>query len=385
MAKFGSDPLWKTVSGPFKLKSFSATNSSYVLEPNATYSGSPKANATVDVNTFTSTTAALNALKQGSLDIDFGADASEIAQIQSLKSQGIDLFGSPSWGWFGAQYNYLDTTNHFNKVIAQSYVRQALASLQDEPAIIKGVYKGAAVTAYGPTPSSPTSPYAPADATTASYPFDPSAAAKLLSDHGWKVVPNGQTTCAKAGTGAGECGAGIPKGTPLKFVWANRPQSDAPAAVLSSEAIASQAKKSAGIDIELQTKTFNFLVSNYNNANPASKKYVNDWGVNNYGGINENYYPTQDGVMNHPGTGLNIGSYNDPKANQLINASVFGKSASDVKDEADYFQKQAAVLYGPDADYLVAVNSKKVASTDPAGWLTMSYQQPEPQYWYAVK
>ncbi|HLI59235.1 MAG TPA: ABC transporter substrate-binding protein [Solirubrobacteraceae bacterium] len=385
VGKFASNPLWQDVSGPFKLKSFSPTNSSYVLVPNPNYGGSPKANATIDVNTYTSTTAALNALKGGSLDIDFGVDPSEIAQINPLKSQGIDLYGGPGWGWFGAQYNYLDKTNHFDKIISQLYIRQALAHLQNEPAIIKGIYKGAAVTAYGPTPSAPLSPYAPSDATTAPYPYNPQAAVQLLKSHGWKVVPNGQTTCQKAGSGPGECGAGIPKGTPFKFVWANRPQAESPASVLASQAIASEAKQAAGINIELQTKTFNFLVSNYNNANPAAKKYVNDWGVNNYGGIYEDYYPTQAGIMDHPGTGLNIGSYHTPEADKLINASVYGSTASNVKKEASFFEKSAAVLYGADQDYLIAVNSKKVASTDPAGWLTMTQQQPEPQYWYQVK
>ena len=385
VSSFASNPLWKDVSGPFKLKSFSATNSSYVLVPNPNYGGSPKANATVDVNTFTSTTAALNALKGGSLDIDFGVDPSEIAQLSTLKSQGIDLYGGPGWGWFGGQYNYLDKTDHFNKIIAQQYIREALAHLENQPAIIKGVYKGAAVTAYGPTPSAPLSPYAPASAAQAAYPFNPPAAVSLLKSHGWKVVPNGQTTCQKAGSGPGECGAGIPAGTPFKFVWADRPQSDSPASSLEAEAVASQAKQSAGINIELQTKTFNFLVSNYNNANPAAKKYVNDWGVNNYGGIYEDYYPTQAGIMDNPGTGLNIGSYHTAKADALIKASTFGNNANDVKTEAAFFQKSAAVLYFPDNDYLIAVNAKKVASTDPDGWLTMTQQQPEPQYWYQVK
>jgi peptide/nickel transport system substrate-binding protein len=387
VAQFASNPLWKDVSGPFKLKSFSATNSSYVLTPNPTYGGSPKpALSQVDVNTYTSTTAALNALKGGSLDIDFGVDPSEIAEATPLKSQGIDLYGSPGWGWFGGQYNYLDKTDHFNSIIKQTYIRAAFAHLEDQAGIIKGVYKGAAVTAYGPTPSSPTSPYAPASAAVATYPYDPAAAVSELKAHGWKVVPNGQTTCAKAGTSASECGAGIPKGTPLKFVWANQPESASTTGVLESEAFASEAKQAAGIDVQLQTKTFNFLVSNYNNANPASVKYHNDWGVNNYGGIYEDYYPTQSGIMNHPGTGLNIGSYETPEADKLINASVSGKNASAVKTEAEFFQKSAVTLYFPDEDYLIAVNTKKVAATSPDGWLTMSSgQQPEPQYWYAVK
>ena len=66
--------------------------------------------------------------------------------------------------------------------------------------------------------------------------------------------------------------------------------------MLESEALASVAKQAAGINIELQTKTFNFLTSNYNNQNPAASKYTNDWGVNNYGGLFMDYYPTQDGV-----------------------------------------------------------------------------------------
>ena len=82
-------------------------------------------------------------------------------------------------------------------------------------------------------------------------------------------MPGGQTTCAKAGSGASECGAGIPKGTPIKFVWANQPESAAATGVLESEAFASEAKQAAGIDVTFQTKTFDFLTSNYNNQNPA--------------------------------------------------------------------------------------------------------------------
>jgi peptide/nickel transport system substrate-binding protein len=391
VASFASNPLWKTVSGPFELKSFSATNSSYVLVPNPNYGGSPKSVLSeVDVNTYTSQTAALNALKGGSLDIDFGVDPSEIAQAKGLSSQGIDLYGGPGWGWFGGIYNFNDQTNHFAQIIKQLYARQVLAYLQNEAGIIQGVYKGAAVTAYGPTPSSPASPYAPASATKAPYPYNPAKAVSILKAHGWKVVPNGQTTCAKAGSGAGACGPGIPAGTPFKFVWANQPESASPASVLASEAIASEAKQAAGINIQLQTKTFNFLVSEYTNTVPAGLKHHNDWGVNNYGGLYEDYYPTNDGVLNHPGTlttpaaGFNTGNYADPKANQLINSSVYGNSANDVKDEAAYLEQQQPVLYGPDQDWLIAVNTKKVGSVDADGWLTMTQQQVEPQYWFST-
>jgi peptide/nickel transport system substrate-binding protein len=384
VATFGTNPLWKVVSGPFHLKSFSATNSSYVLTPNADYGGTPKAQTSeVDVNTYTGFTSELNAVKSGSLDVATGIDPSQLAESGSLKSQGITVFGGPGWGWFGGIINFKDTTDHFNKVIAQGYVRAAIDHLIDQPGIIKGIYKGAAVTAYGPVPSAPTSPYAPADATTPPYAYSPSTAVSQLKAHGWKVVPNGQTTCQTAGTGPNDCGAGIPAGTPLKFVWANQPESTATTGVLESEALASVAKQAAGIDIELQTKTFNFLTSNYDNQNPAASKYTNDWGVNNYGGLFMDYYPTMDGVFN-PGAGFNLGSYDDSTANALIHASKFGGDQAAVKNEASYLTKSLPVFFFPAQDYLLAVNTKKVGG--PAdGWTVMTQQQFFPQYWYQVK
>jgi peptide/nickel transport system substrate-binding protein len=384
VASFASNPLWKVVSGPFELKSFSPTNSSYTIVPNPQYGGSPKAMTDqVQVNTYTSQTAELNAMKGGSLDVVELVDAAEIPQMGTLKAQGISLFGGPSWGWFGGILNFKDAANHFDKVIGQTYVRGALESLFNQPAIIKSVYHGAAVAAYGPTPSAPESPYAPSSATTPPYPYNPAHAVSVLKSHGWKVVPGGQTTCAKPGSASNECGAGIPAGTPLKIVWANQPESAAPAAVLASEAFASEAKAAAGVNVQLVTKTFNFLISNYNDASPAAAKYTNDWGVNNYGGLFTDFYPTASGVWNE-NAGFNTGGYSDPTANSLINASVHSSNPSAVKTEADYFAKQLPVLFGPDQDNLSAANIKHVGG-QPDGWLSMSQQSYYPNFWYRIK
>jgi peptide/nickel transport system substrate-binding protein len=384
IASFGSSPLWKISDGPFKLASFSTTNSSYVLTTNASYAGTPKSQASeVDVNTYTSFTAELNAIKTGSIEVMLGLDPSQLAQTPALKRQGIDVFGGPSWGWFGGELNFKDTTNHFDKIIAQQYVRQALDQMINQPAIIAGVYKGAAVPAYGPTPSAPTSPYAPASATTPTYAYSPSAAVALLKSHGWKVVPGGQTTCAKAGTAATDCGAGIPAGTPLSFTWANQPQQVSSVGALESEALASEAKQAAGVNITLQTKPFNFLIANYNDANPGAVKYTNDWGVNNYGGLFMDYYPTQEGVWN-TGAAFNTGGFSNPTADALMNASVFGTNPNVVKNEAQYFAKTLPVLFFPDQDYLLAVDATKVGGTSD-GWTAMTQQQFFPQYWYPVK
>ena len=76
-------------------------------------------------------------------------------------------------------------------------------------------------------------------------------------------------------------------------MWANLPESTSTTGALESEELSSEAKAAAGINIQLTSKTFNFLTANYNDQNPAAAKYTNDWGVNNYGGIYQDYYPTQ--------------------------------------------------------------------------------------------
>jgi peptide/nickel transport system substrate-binding protein len=372
LSTFASNPLWQTVSGPFKLSSFNTTNSSYTLVPNKSYSLSVKPKVSeVSVNTYTSLTAQLDALKSGALDIG-GIDAgTQLGQIPSLNSLGYHVFGTPGFGWYGGIINFSDTTDDFNKIIAQPYADEALAELINQNAIIKGVYHGWAVPASGPIPSAPDSPFAPASSAKAVFPYNPSGAAKLLKAHGWNVKPGGQTVCAKAGSGASDCGAGIPKGTPFKFVWANVPESVASTGVLESDAFSSQAKASAGVDIELSTKTFNFLTTNYNDANPAAKKYTNDWAVNNFGGIQFDYYPTQDGLLS-PGAGFNLGAWDNPAAIKLMLASASSNSATAVQKEDEFESKQYPVFFMPDEDQINAVSSKVGGTAD--GFLELGSQ-----------
>ena len=266
------------------------------MVPNPTYGLTPKAELKrITVNTYSGAPAILNALKSGSLDVGTIDAASQLGAIPGLQKDGYSVFGDPSWGWFGGIINFKDTTNSFNKIIAQPYVKAALAELEDQPAWISGIYHGWAVPAYGPVASSPESPPSPKSASQTPYPFNPKKAAADLKSHGWDVKPGGLTTCAKPGTSDTECGAGIPAGTKFEFTWANVPKATAPAAVLVSQAFASEAEQAAGIKIDFVTKAFNFLTANYNNQNPAAKKYTNDWAVNNFGGIGLDYNPTQTG------------------------------------------------------------------------------------------
>jgi peptide/nickel transport system substrate-binding protein len=380
---FGTNPLWKVVDGPFKLKDFSATNGSFDMVPNPTYGLEPKATLKqVSVNTYSGYPAVLNALKSGSLDVGRVDASSQLGAIPGLEKDGFSVFGTPSWGWYGGILNFKDTTNSFDKIIAQPYIKAVLAELENQPAWIKGIYHGYAVPAYGPVASAPFSSLSPKSAAETPYPYNPKKAAESLRSHGWNVKPGGLTTCAKPGTSATECGAGIPAGTKFEFTWANVPKGTAPAGVLQSQAFASEAEQAAGIKVDFVTKSFNFLTANYNNQNPAATKYTNDWAVNNFGGIGLDYNPTQTGVEN-PDSGLNMGDYNDPIANKLMHDSVTSSSADAVKAEVAYFIKNYPVLYGPDEDYIAAVSKRIGGNTN--SFLVLGYQQDQPQFWYIKK
>ena len=66
-----------------------------------------------------------------------------------------------------------------------------------------------------------------------------------------------------------QCGAGIPKGTPISFPWATETAAAGPYVPLTDEAVTSEAKQAAGINIQLSQKTFNYIASNYNDADPV--------------------------------------------------------------------------------------------------------------------
>jgi peptide/nickel transport system substrate-binding protein len=379
IAQFASDPLWKDVDGPFALKDFSATNSSYNMVPNPKYGGTQK--PYISVQTFTGITPQLNALRTGALDIG-GIDFSQIGSVSSLKSQGYSVFGYPPFGWFGAIINFKDTTSHFDKIIGQLYVRQALAHLENQPAYVSGIFKNAAVAAYGPVPPVPVTPFTPADAKTNPYPYSPSTAVSILKAHGWKVVPNGQTTCAKAGTASDECGAGIPAGTPFKFTWFDIPASSTPSSGLMSESFSSIAKQAAGINIQIETKTFNYEIDNFNDADPADKKFENDWGVADFGGFSYDFYPSSEGIFNTGGD-FNSGDYSDPTADNLMSQSVFGSNPNAVTNEAAYLTKSLPIFFQPNSDYIYAV-SKRIGGAPPS-FLALTELVQYPQFWYVNK
>jgi peptide/nickel transport system substrate-binding protein len=382
VGSFGTNPLWKIADGAFVLSSFSPVTSSWTMKANPTFGGTPKPYVdTVQGVTYTGITPLLNAMRIGSLDIG-SIDFSQLASVPSLRTQGYSVFGLPDFGWAGVIWNFKDTTGHFDKIISQLYFRQVMAMLVNEPAIIAGIYHGAAGLGYGPIPSVPKTPFVPANAVNPPYPYNPAKAVALLKAHGWHVVPNGTTTCANAGSGSNQCGAGIPAGTPISFAWYTQTAASGPYVPLTDEAITSEAKQAAGINIQLFQMTFNYIASNFNDADPSVAKYTNMWAVENFSGYTDNPYPTQNSIFNTGGS-FNSGAYNDPKMNQLIQASVFGSNANAVTNEASYEATALPALFLPNYDFIYAV-SKRVGG-DPASFLSLTQYGLWPQYWWVNK
>ena len=349
---FATNPLWKIADGPFVLSSFVPVTSSWTAKVNPTYGGSPKPHLdSVQGVTYTGITPMLNAMRTNSLDIGT-VDFSQLTDVSSLKSQGYSVFGQPDFGWAGVIWNFEDKTGHFNKIVSQLYFRQAMAMLEDEPAIVAGIYHGAAGLAYGPIPSVPRTAFTPSNSVKPAYPYNPAKAVALLKAHGWHVVPNGQTTCANAGQRIRRVRRRDPEGNAalVHLVTPRRPASG-PFVALTDEAITSEAKQAAGINIQLFQKTFNYIASNLNDPDPSVAKYINTWGVEDFDGYTDNAYPTQNSIFNTGGS-FNSGGYHDPKMDQLINASVFGSNPNAVTQEAAYEAEAQPALFEPNSDLI---------------------------------
>jgi peptide/nickel transport system substrate-binding protein len=344
---YATNPLWQVVNGPYRLTAFNNTTGAYTMAPNPSYDG-PKSKVvpTLQAVPYTSDTSEFNAVLSKSVDIGY-IPQTDVPQISRVKSSGYHVFGYPDWGFDYVNYNFADKTGDFNNVINQLYVRQALAHLEDEAGYVKAFFHGAGGLAYGPVPAVPTSPYSPANAVKNPYPFSITAAGNLLKSHGWKVVPGGVSTCAKPGTGSGECGSGIPAGTKLTFnvLYVNDP-------AITGEMLtdwASDAKK-VGIGVTLQAGTFNHVVDVADD--PGSPKTINQWAMSDYGGFTDEPYPTTFGIFNTAGSD-NGGFYNDAEANKLISASVTGGNPNAVKAEASYLTAQQPSLFQPNADLII--------------------------------
>jgi peptide/nickel transport system substrate-binding protein len=375
VSTYTTNPLWQIVDGPYKLSQYNTTTGAFTMVPNTTYGGphvTPMSN--FQAVAFTSDAAEFNSVKSKSIDVGF-VPAANVPQLPQVLRLGYNYFGEPDFGMNFLNYNFKDTTNHFNSIINQLYFRQALAHVEDQQGWISAFMHGAGAPAYGPIPAYPKSPFLPTNAATNPYPFSVSSATSLLKSHGWTVNAGGTDVCQSAGSGASQCGAGIPAGTQLKFNLIYNSGSN----LITSEMtdLVSKAKQ-AGINITLQSSNFNYMISNY--LDPYAPANENKWAMEDFGGETNSTYPTTFSLFNTGGSNQ-IGDYSDPKADALINASITSSDPAAVKAEAGYLTSSQPSMFEPNNDYTWAWKTS-IGSTKPEAWENLTQYYTTPEYWY---
>jgi len=377
LATYASSPLWQVVDGPYKIKTYNTQTGATNFVANTAYTGEGKPTISeLDLMSYTSPTAEFNDLQTGKLDFGY-VKSDNWPQLNRLKSKGLVVYGLPDFGFGYMYFNFKDKTGGFNNAISQLYVRQAFAHLQNEPAIIKGVYLGMAAPAYGPLGVAPKSPYTPKSALTNPWTYSVDSAKQLLTDHGWKVVPGGTTTCQNPGTGANQCGAGVTKGQSLNFtmVYTSTPKSTGQMVTQFTGDLAK-----IGVQVKLKTDTFNNIVSNQND--PSSPKTENDWGMADFGGFTENFYPSTNTLFNTGGS-YNMGGFSDPALDKLIQGSMLSTDSGALTKEIEQVDADLPGIFQPNEDRIYAWNPKLSGDTSAFEGVTQFALDPED--WYFTK
>jgi peptide/nickel transport system substrate-binding protein len=371
---WASSPIWSVVDGPWKLQSSSSTGR-MVFVPNPSYSGPIKPSLSQFIELpFTSDQAEFNLLRSGNGAITYGyIPVTDLSQKGYIESLGYRI---EPWIDFGFTYfpeNYNNPI--YGPVFKQLYFRQAFQHLIDQPQWITTFLKGYAVPTYSPVPLAPANPFADAASKANTYPYSLSAAKFLLTSHGWKLV-NGVMTCENPGTGANQCGAGIPKGLALTL---NLQYASGIQALAQEMQALQSAAAQVGIKINLSQAPFNTVISN---AAPCSGSSCT-WQMENWGGgweYSPDNYPT-GGEIFSTGAGSNFGSWNDPTTDSLIQETHTASNAQAALDAyQNYMARVLPVVYLPSADYAISAISNKLQGVTQNPYLNLT-----PEEWYFVK
>jgi peptide/nickel transport system substrate-binding protein len=354
MSTFTTNPLWKVTDGPWKLAAFQ-NNADWEYVPNKNYSGPDKPIISRMNNlVYTSDTAELDALRAGGALQVGSLPLNDVKQIPVLQSQGYSTVNQAIPGVAMIIPNFYSPT--VGPILRQLYVRQALEDLINRPQLVAKVFAGYADPGNGPVPLVAGGQWvSPLEKSGGPYPYSPSKAIALLKAHGWKVVPNGTSTCQRPGSGPADCGAGITAGEPMNLTLAYSSGSTTfdqqEAAIQSSEA-------QAGVKINLKSEPFNTLVSTVGICNASSHPASTcSWQLVDFGYDPDNgLYPSGEGWFNTDGSS-NQGGYQSAEMDSLINATEYGSSTQTFYTYEDYAARQLPWLWLPQQSNIVVYKS----------------------------
>jgi peptide/nickel transport system substrate-binding protein len=366
LSTWDTNPLWQVVDGPWHLQpktGFQVTGQTIFL-PNAKYSGPDKPRLKeFEELPYTSATAEFDALQSGAVDYGY-IPTTDIPDIGSLKARGYTIDPWYEWGITFVQFNFSNPT--YGPIFDQLYIRQAMQRLIDQPTYIKDILKNYGTPTYGPVPVFPPSDFLNPAAKTNPFPYSVSAAKSMLTSHGWQIPSSGPATCAKPGSSASECGAGIAAGTKLSMPLLY--PSGFPA--LDDEIQATRsAFLSAGIQLSLQESPEDTVLSDTfacigktTATCPASSTALAIISSPLYTYV-PIYYPDADSLFGCGGA-TNGGNYCNPQVNAGIKSITTqpsqSKSLAALYSYQLFVAKQVPVLWFPQSAYQISAISPKV-------------------------
>ena len=367
-ATWATNPLWKTVDGAWALSKYSASGEA-VFVPNKAYVGPdhPHISQLIE-EPFTSDIAEVNALRSGSIDYGY-LPSEDLKQESYFRGEGDTVASWPNWASYYFVLNYTDTK--IAPILNQLYVRQAMQSLIDQPTWIKDFWGGTATPTYGPAPITPSSTFVSASEKTNPYPFDPAHASQLLTQHGWKVVPNGATTCSDPSL----CGKGITAGEGITLsLYTISGQLAQEEEVQSLQSELSEIGIKATLHVEPIDTYYSTIVACKAGASCPWDIAANGWG------FWPNPYPDPS-IFLGTGSEGNNGGYSSPTLDALFQQSKHSSSLTDYYQAEEYARTQLPVLWDP-----TPPNQVSVISPDLHGALP---QNPTvgiaPQLWWVSK
>ncbi|MFI5613081.1 ABC transporter substrate-binding protein [Amycolatopsis sp. NPDC051903] len=339
LSKYATDPLWQVVDGPWHLTSFDAEGN-IAYDPNPKYSGPDKPHlAHYKMQPFTSTSAEFNTLRSGktiSVGSVQGADlpakkANEKVPATNPLQADYNLVPAASWGWSSTLLN-MDNPK-FGPAFKQLYVRQALQQTLDQVTDVNVAYRGYATVTTGPVPINPDNQYVTdAERGAGPYPFDKAKAKSLLTSHGW-TLQNGAMTCTSPGTAPNQCGAGVAAGTRLELSLQYSTGNPAYGRIMQQWK--SDAAE-AGIVFDLKGQEFNALLNDLSGCHGSGPAC--EWQLGYFGYQQYNAVPTGDQLL-LPGSVGNIGNYDDPQLDKLIDATLHSDDKNAFAAYEDYAAK----------------------------------------------
>jgi peptide/nickel transport system substrate-binding protein len=389
LGSYATSPLWGIVDGPWKLSAFNA-DGHLTMVPNKLYSGPNKPHLSQFQEVpFTTDAAEYDVLRSPSTSTKINVGYIPTQDLPSKPTSaaaghnpvpGYYLAPQITWGTSFYTLNEQSTVSDHAAIFKQLYFRQTLAYLMDQPADLAGPLKGYGTEQPGPVGNYPLTSWLSAQGKQGPpYPYSPSKAKALLTSNGWSVAPNGTTTCAKAGSAAGDCGAGITKGTPLSFNFTY----DNGLTWVAQELLQLQSSAAGvGIKLNLKPEPFDDVVS-ASAGNCVVAKIPCSWDMADWGlgwSFAPDYYPTGETLF-LCGAIANSAGYCDKSNDAMIDKTLSSTNLSYMYSWQNYLAKQLPVEWQVNAPYLVAEIANNLKGATPES-TTLSLN---PENWYYVK